>query len=470
MSRRQRKRKTAQNLEIMGMHSSGKGWTLFQGRKVYFPYTLPGEIISGEIIYGGSEFLTGNLISIEKPHPQRRTHICKHSGLCGGCSWQHIQYPFQLQLKHQILSDALNHKGIPFKEIKPVVPSKNEFFYRNQIEFSFSAQRWFYDEEGKIDDLKERQAVGFNVSQLSDRIIDITKCYLQPEPSVFIARQVKKIAQSLNLSFFDFKDGRGMLRSLKILQDSTHRVILMLGFASQPNEAAFSLLEHLSTELPDVKSVFWKVYSNPFKAFGEKEIHCFEGDDRFLTMNDIDGFSFRVNPRSFFQTNRFIAPELFRYVAQKAEVKADDTIYDLYCGTGVLGIRLAKQAKKIIGIEFSKAAIEDAKENARLNGFHNCTFIKGDVLTTLTVDFIKKYGHPDIVIIDPPRSGTLIEIKKILLLESPQKIIYVSCNPQALVRDLQMLISKYEIEEIQPFDMFPQTPHIETVVVLNLKK
>jgi len=452
------------------MHSSGKGWTLFQGRKVYFPYTLPGEIISGEIIYGGSEFLTENLISIEKPHPQRRTHICKHSGLCGGCSWQHIQYSFQLLMKCQILEEALNHKGIPFKEIKPVVPSENEFFYRNRLEYSFSAQRWFYDNEGKINNTKERQAVGFNVSQLNDRIIDITECYLQPEPSVFIALQAKKFAQSLNLSFFNFKDGSGMIRSIEILQDNTPKVILMVGFAIQPNEEAFRFLDHLYNDLSAVKSVFWKIYSNPFKSFGEKEVHLFKGEYRFLTINNINRFSFRLSPQSFFQTNRFIAPKLFEYVAHKAGVKSDDTIYDLYCGTGVLGICMANQAKKVVGIEFSEAAIEDAKENARLNGFHNCTFIQGDVLTTLTVDFIKKYGHPDIVIIDPPRSGTLIEIKKILLLESPQKIIYVSCNPQALARDLQMLILKYEIEEIQPFDMFPQTPHIETVVVLNLKK
>ncbi|HOX81331.1 MAG TPA: hypothetical protein PLF20_09805, partial [Bacteroidales bacterium] len=283
MSRRQRKRKTAQNLEIMGMHSSGKGWTLFQGRKVYFPYTLPGEIISGEIIYGGSEFLTGNLISIEKPHPQRRTHICKHSGLCGGCSWQHIQYSFQLLMKCQILEEALNHKGIPFKEIKPVVPSENEFFYRNRLEYSFSAQRWFYDNEGKINNTKERQAVGFNVSQLNDRIIDITECYLQPEPSVFIALQAKKFAQSLNLSFFNFKDGSGMIRSIEILQDNTPKVILMVGFAIQPNEEAFRFLDHLYNDLSAVKSVFWKIYSNPFKSFGEKEVHLFKGEYRFLT-------------------------------------------------------------------------------------------------------------------------------------------------------------------------------------------
>jgi 23S rRNA (uracil1939-C5)-methyltransferase len=470
MSRKQKKRKIARHLEIMGIHPSGKGWTLFQGRKVFIPNTITGEIISGEIVYGGSEFLSGNLIEIEKPHPYRQEPVCKHFKLCGGCLWQHIQYPYQLQLKSQILDEALNYKGIPFKEIKPIIPSENEFFYRNQLTFSFSSQRWFYDEEGKIDDAKERLAVGFNVAQLSNRIVDITECYLQPEPSVSIARQAKKIAQDLNISFFNFKNGSGTLRTLEILQDSTQNVIVMIGFASQPDEAAFRFLEHLLTNMPGVKSVFWKVYSNPFKAFGEMEVHCFDGKDRLLRINNIDGFSFRVSPQSFFQTNRFIAPKLFRYVMQKAEVKTDDTVYDLYCGTGILGIFLAKQAKKVIGIEFSPAAVEDAKENAILNGVHNCTFVQGDVLSTLTLDFIKKYGHPNVVILDPPRSGTLIEIKKILLSESPEKIIYVSCNPQALARDLQMLISKYEIEEIQPIDMFPQTPHIESVVVLSLKK
>jgi 23S rRNA (uracil1939-C5)-methyltransferase len=348
-----------------------------------------------------------------------------------------------------------------------VVPSDQQIFYRNRIEYSFSATRWFYEEEGDVDDPVKRLAVGFNIESRADRVLDIEECFLQPEPSHHISRVAKEIAIKQELAFWNLKQKTGLLRNLEIRNNTHGDTIAIVGFVYDEPALIQDYLTELSSSFPALSGLFYTVLADPLKGINGTVLK-FSGQNDFITEISSNQ-QFRIQPEGFYQTNPVQAANMFHLIRNLAGAKHDDLVYDLYTGSGAIAITLAADAGRVVGIEGMPSAVEEANQNAKLNNIENCYFVCGDVLKTFTPAFCEQYGKPDIIILDPPRSGTLIEIKKTMLQAKPRSIIYVSCNPAALAKDLKMLTSEYVIDTIQPVDMFPHTHHIETVVKLNLK-
>lgn len=465
MGRRPYKRKTAPGMVIEGMHPDGRAWGFFSGRKVYLSDAIPGETADVEVVYGKEVFLEGRIKQLIHPHPDRVDPFCPHFGICGGCTWQHISYPGQLKLKKQLLADVLMRRGLPVDNLQDVIPSEPHRFYRNRLEFSFSNLRWFHESEGRIEDPRDRLAIGFNARGLYGRVIDINQCFLANPAFVDIAQKIKQSAIDEGLSFFDFKTGEGRLRSLELRSTSGGQVQALVGFAVKPSEEERNWLQHLVAEIPTVHSWYYLVWNNAFRADFPSEIQHISGDEFLIEL--YNGLNIRYSVSGFSQANIFLAPEMFRFVSTLVNSGVGTHVYDLYSGSGVIGLHLAAQGARVTGIEAHGAAVDDARENARINGLEQCSFFQGDVLTTFNPDFMERHGRPDILILDPPRSGTLKEILKNILLSRPSEVVYVSCNPQALARDLALLVPPYKIRCIQPFDMFPHTPHLETVAFLT---
>lgn len=468
MGRRPYKRKIAPEMVIEGLHPEGRFWGVFSGRRVYLPDAIPGEWADVEVTFGGQTYLEGKIIRLLKSHPYRQMPFCKHAGICGGCSFQHILYEHQLTLKKQILEEIFDRKGLPKGVIRNVIPSQPDRHYRNRLEFSFSNRRWFYDNEGKVENLGERLAVGFSARGLPGRVVDITECHLGSEKAVSWARFAMKIAIEEGVVFYDFKTGEGELRSLEIFRNSFGKSQIVVGLAHSPSETVQHFLHRLISAIPEVDSWYGVVWNNPFKADYPAFVWHLAGDS-FLFEN-YNQLRIRYSVGGFSQANLYLAPSLFRFITEQARIEPDMHALDLYCGSGVIGLHLAREGAKVIGIEGNPLAVEDAIFNASTNGLNNCTFIYGDVLNTFNLAFLKAYGNPEIIVLDPPRSGTLKEILKNIISSKALRVIYISCNPQAMARDLQMLIAHFDIEVVQPFDMFPHTPHLETVAVMSRKK
>ncbi|MGC8864850.1 MAG: 23S rRNA (uracil(1939)-C(5))-methyltransferase RlmD [Bacteroidales bacterium] len=465
MGRRPYKRKLAPGMVIEGMHPDGRAWGFFSGRKVYLPDSIPGEKADVEVIYGKEAFLEGRIKQLISPDPLRVAPFCPHFGVCGGCTWQHMSYSRQLELKKQLLAEALSRKGLPIDTLKDVIPSEPHQYYRNRLEFSFSNLRWFDESEGRIEDSKDRLAVGFNARGLYGRVVDIRQCYLANPDFVNIAQKIKQSAIREGLSFFDFKTGEGRLRSLELRITSLGKKQVLIGFTEMPAQKELKWMQTLANEILHVHSWYYLVWHNAFRADYPSDIRYFWGDE-FL-IEQYNGLTIRYSASGFSQANLFLAPQMFRYIGTLVKVGQGIHVYDLYSGSGVIGLHLAAQGARVTGIEAHASAVEDARENARINNLDQCRFFQGDVLTTFTPEFMKAHGRPDVLILDPPRSGTLKEIIKNIIGSGAPEVVYVSCNPQALARDLALLVPHYNISSIQPFDMFPHTPHLETVALLT---
>lgn len=465
MGRRPYKRKIAPGMVIEGIHPDGRAWGFFSGRKVYLADAIPGETADVEVVYGKEVFLEGRIKQLIHPHPERFVPFCPHFGVCGGCTWQYISYPGQLVLKKQLLAEALMRRGLPVDNLQDVIPSKPNRYYRNRLEFSFSNLRWFDESEGRIEDPRDRLAVGFNARGLFGRVIDIRQCYLANPAFVDLAQKIKQSAVDGSLSFFDFKTGDGRLRSLELRSTSGGQVQALVGFAARPSEEEGNWLQRLVAEIPIIHSWYYLVWNNAFRVDFPAEIHHVSGDPFLYEQHN--GLNIRYSVSGFSQANLFLASELFSFISHQVHVKAGTHVYDLYSGSGVIGLHLAARGARVTGIEAHGAAVDDARENARINGFEQCSFYEGEVLTTFTREFMERHGKPDILILDPPRSGTLKEILKNILQSGVPEVVYVSCNPQALARDLALLVPVYQIRNIQPFDMFPHTPHLESVTLLR---
>jgi 23S rRNA (uracil1939-C5)-methyltransferase len=465
MGRRPYKRKIALGMVVEGMHPEGRSWGVFSGRRVYIPDAIPGELTDVEVTYGGQAFLEGKIIRLINPHASRQQPFCKHYGICGGCSFQHIAYPHQLSLKKQLLQEALAHKGISAEALRDVIPSLPDRNYRNRLEFAFSNLRWFYEDEGRVNSYEDRLAVGFSARGISGRIVDISECYLGGEEAIQIARAARQYALESGLSFFDFKTGAGELRSLEVRRNRAGQKQVLIGFAGIPSDAGQRFLNRLISALPEVNSWYALSWNNSFKADFPHRVWHLAGE--VFLQEDYNGLILRYSAGGFSQANLFLAGDLFAFVASQAQIAPGMHAFDLYSGSGVIGLHLARLGARVTGIEGNAEAVEDAIASAAINGLDNCTFVCGDVLATFNEEFMEAHGRPDIIVLDPPRSGTLKEILKNIVASGARRVIYVSCNPQALARDLLMLLPTYSLEILQPFDMFPHTPHLETVAVLS---
>ncbi len=457
---------------IEGFGDAGQCVAHHEGFAVFVKNVAPGDVVDLSAVKRKNYFEAVPL-KFHKWSEDRTAPRCKHFGTCGGCKWQHVNYPTQLAQKQQIVEDNLQRIAkVDLPAIDRIIGSPEAFYYRNKLEFTFSNRRWLTREE--IDSGKDfaESALGFHVPKLFDRIVDIDECHLQPDPSNQIKNSIRSYAIENGLSFYDIKAKNGFLRNLIVRNTSTGELMVIVQVGEE-NESLFPLLDFLGSSFPQITSLLYVINKKGNETFHDLELHTYNGRDFIWEeMPDYRGdrkLKFRIGPKSFFQTNTHQAETLYRKALDFAELKGKETVYDLYTGTGTIALYAASSAQKIVGIEYVEAAVEDARINARENVVENTTFVAGDMKDVLDEEFISTHGQPDVIITDPPRAGMHKEVVQKLLELSAPKIVYISCNPATQARDLAILDQQYEVKKVQPVDMFPHTSHIESVVLLELK-
>lgn len=463
-----RPNKIIEGVEIIDTSSEGKAVARVDDLVVFVEGAVPGDTCTILISRIKKKFAEAKLLKLEKPSPQRIDAVCTHFGSCGGCKWQHLDYEAQLYYKQKHVHDSLTRLAkVNFPELKPIVGAEKNYNYRNKLEFTFSAKKWLTKEEIESGKEFNRNALGFHIPGLFDKIIDIETCYLQKDPSNAIRNEVRDFALKNNFSFFDIREKHGFLRNLLIRTANTGEIMVLVSFFREEKENQDALLNHLKSKFPEITSLLYIINPKGNETFHDLDVHCFYGRDYII--EEMEGLKFKIGPKSFFQTNSDQAFELYKITRHLAGLTGNELVYDLYTGTGTIACFVAKQAKKVVGIEYVDAAIEDAKVNAALNKIDNTIFYAGDMKDMLTQDFISKHGKPDVIITDPPRAGMHEDVIKVLNEVKAKRIVYVSCNPSTQARDLAALDINYKIMEVQPVDMFPQTHHVENVVLLELK-
>jgi 23S rRNA (uracil1939-C5)-methyltransferase len=463
-----RPNKIIEGVEIIDTSSEGKAVARVDDLVVFVEGAVPGDTCTILISRIKKKFAEAKLLKLEKPSPQRIDAVCTHFGSCGGCKWQHLDYEAQLYYKQKHVHDSLTRLAkVNFPELKPIVGAEKNYNYRNKLEFTFSAKKWLTKEEIESGKEFNRNALGFHIPGLFDKIIDIETCYLQKDPSNAIRNEVRDFALKNNFSFFDIREKHGFLRNLLIRTANTGELMVLVSFFREEKENQDALLNHLKSKFPEITSLLYIINPKGNETFHDLDVHCFYGRDYII--EEMEGLKFKIGPKSFFQTNSDQAFELYKITRQLSGLTGNELVYDLYTGTGTIACFVAKQAKKVVGIEYVDAAIEDAKVNAALNKIDNTIFYAGDMKDMLTQDFISKHGNPDVIITDPPRAGMHEDVIKVLNEVKAKRIVYVSCNPSTQARDLAALDINYKIMEVQPVDMFPQTHHVENVVLLELR-
>ncbi len=429
---------------------------------VFVPYAAPGDVADIRVVGAKKKFLIGEIVTLHTPSPDRIQPLCSHFGVCGGCKWQHVQYTSQLAWKQQVVLDAFTrlHK-VQIPTIRPISGSDAIWHYRNKLEYSFSMCRWVLPGEPEEAD---RRAAGFHIPGRFDRILDIETCFLQDDLNNQIRLFIKDMAFDLGLSFYHPKEQKGYMRNVIIRNNQVGDWMVILIIGDEDTSPAIQILDALCDKFPEIKSSFWVVNTKMNDTIYDLETHQHRGA-AFLT-EGIDQLTFRVRPKSFFQPNGQQAGKLYHFALEMAQIKPTDVVYDLYCGTGTLSLLAAKKSAKVVGIESVPQAINDANENAQQNGITNCHFEVGDMRFLFNNDLLNKYGPPDVVITDPPRSGMHEDVIRQLMEVGADRIVYVSCNPATQARDIQMMETTYEVAAIQPVDMFPHTHHVENVVLL----
>jgi len=437
---------------------------------VFVPHVIPGDVVDIQINRKRTSYQEGFPIAFHEYSKDRIEPFCSHFGACGGCKWQILPYDKQLFYKAKQVKDVFQRIGkFAFPEIKPIKASAHTEFYRNKLEFSFSNKRWLTNEDmADRESITDFNAVGFHVTGKFDKIVDVTKCHLQQDPSNAIRNEVKEYATEHNLTFFDIKEHSGFLRSLIIRTASTGEVMVILSFYHENKKDRIALLDHLKTTFPSIASLMYVINGKGNDTIADLDIICYHGNDHIF--EEMEGLKFIIGPKSFYQTNSEQTYELYKIARDFAALTGNEIVYDLYTGTGTIANFIASKASKVIGVEYVPEAIEDAKKNAILNGITNTSFVAGDMKDVFTQLFIDTNGHPDVIILDPPRAGIHEDVVKGIVYCMPQRIVYVSCNPATQARDLSLLAEYYEIKEVQPVDMFPHTHHVENVVKLVKKE
>ncbi len=463
------------NITIETMAAEGKCIAKYEGLVIFIQGGAPGDIVEIELTKIKSSFLEGRVTKIQTLSPHRAQPFCTHFGLCGGCSWQHINYDTQLQYKQQQVIDNLERLGgLKLPAIRPIVASAKTDHYRNKLDYTFTANRWLTKEElaKAMEESRYEVGLGYHLPGAFDRVFDVAECHLQSDPSDALRLLVKKVAVENNIPFFDLRRQTGFLRTLTIRSSNTNEVMVILQVTSDKMEWTEIILKSIADHFPGVTSLNYIINNKRNDTFADLDVICWKGNS-YITekMPASDGsktLEFRVGPKSFYQTNSDQAYELYKVAAQLADLKGDDLVYDLYTGTGTIANFVASQSKMVVGLEYVAAAIEDAKANSKLNNIHNTEFFAGDMKDLLTEVFLAQHGRPDVVITDPPRAGMHEDVCHMLRKALPKRIVYVSCNPATQARDLKILSEKYTINAVQPVDMFPHTVHVENVVRLDL--
>lgn len=458
-----------ENVKIEAVAAEGKSLAHVDGTVVFVEFAVPGDIVNVKVTKKKKNYMEGFILEIVKPSEDRLQPFCEHFGICGGCRWQPLPYDMQLKAKQQQVWDQLvriGHLEIP--DISPILPSDKTKYYRNKLEFTFSNKRWIYNNEDP-DSLtdEERLGLGFHVGKFFDKVLDIKHCSLQPEPSNEIRLFIREYAVNHNLEFYNIRENTGFLRNIIIRNNQVGDVMLTVCFAYDDQDKIVPMLDAIAVEFPQIKSLHYVINEKLNDSISDLDCILYKGEDAIWeTMGKL---KFKIGPKSFYQTNSEQAYKLYSVAKEFAALTGNEVVYDLYTGTGTIAQFISDKASKVIGIEYVKEAIEDARINAEANGITNCTFFDGDMKDILTADFIREHGKPEVMIIDPPRAGMHPDVVKVIMEAAPERIVYVSCNPASQARDLAMMSPMYEITAVQPVDMFPHTMHVENVCALKLK-
>lgn len=453
-------------IPIEKIAAEGKCIAKINGQVIFVSGVAPGDVVDLRIVKKKKNFLEAVPVKFHAYSEKRETPFCEHFSQCGGCKWQHISYNSQLEYKQQEVVDQLTRIGkVALPPISPIIASSQTQYYRNKLEFTFSNKRWLSTDEIKSDNVINRDGLGFHLPGQFDKILDIKHCYLQETPSNEIRLALKKFALDHQLEFYDIQQNTGLLRNLVIRTSSVGEIMVIVQVGQNKEREIQAIMTFLHKEFTQISSLNYVVNTKKNETFHDLEVVCFAGKP--YISEKMEDFQFRIGPKSFYQTNSMQAYELYKVARNFAGLTGNETVYDLYTGTGTIAQFVSRQAKKVVGIEFVEAAIEDAKSNAKLNGIDNCFFYAGDMKDILSEEFINKEGKPDVIITDPPRAGMHADVVNTLLSIGAQKIVYVSCNPATQARDLALLDADYEVKAVQPVDMFPHTYHVENVVLLE---
>lgn len=476
MARGERKTVILQNITIEAVAAEGKALAHAKlpteseeatPRVLFVEFAVPGDVVDVMVTRRKKSFMEGRIVRLVRPSPDRIEPFCSHFGTCGGCKWQILPYPLQLEAKRRQVFDQLvriGHLEVP--EIRPAFGSAKTTEYRNKLEFTASEKRWVLtgeDPENLSDE--ERVGLGFHVGKYFDKVLDIRHCYLQREPSNKIRLFVRKYALENGISFYNLREKTGILRNMFVRTAENQQVMLIVCFGEDfPGRAP--MLDAIAAEFPEISSLYYVINSKVNDSVTDQECILYRGSDAIY--ESMEGLRFKIGPKSFYQTNTDQAYELYKVARDFAGLTGSETVYDLYTGTGTIAQFVSSKAAKVVGIEYVPEAIEDAKENAKANGITNCEFFAGDMKDVLTPEFIAEHGRPDVIILDPPRAGIHPDVAKVILDALPGRMVYVSCNPASQARDLAVFSSRYRITAVQPVDMFPHTQHVENVCKLEL--
>jgi 23S rRNA (uracil1939-C5)-methyltransferase len=470
MSRRKNKKQVFTNVEVVDAGAKGKSIAKADdGRVIFLSNAVPGDIVDVQTHKKRKSYFEGKAIAFHKLSEKRTDPKCEHFGTCGGCKWQFMDYKYQLEYKENEVINNLRRIGhLDLPEVTPILGSAEQYFYRNKMEFSFSDSRWLTFEEIESDeDLGDRNALGFHIPGMWDKILNVDKCWLQADPSNAIRNSVRNFAIENGLEFFNTRQQKGLLRTMMIRTTSIGELMVMIQFYDDNQTKRELLLDHLSEKFPEITSLQYVVNQKANDTIYDQNVVCYKGRDHIF--EEMEGLKFKINAKSFYQTNSEQAFELYKITREFAGLTGDELVYDLYTGTGTIAQFVAKEVKHVIGVESVPDAITAAKENAQFNGIENVDFFVGDMKNVFNDAFIAANGQPDVIITDPPRDGMHKDVVEQILKIAPKRVVYVSCNSATQARDLALMKDDYTIIKTQAVDMFPQTHHVENVVLLEHK-
>ncbi len=470
MGKRKKELPTLDGVEITDVAAEGNALARVNDMVVFIPFGAPGDVARVKLDKKKKSYAEGHIEELTTPSPIRVEPRCEHFGTCGGCRWQHLPYDFQLRCKQKQVQDCLERIAkVPFPEITPILGSKTIWDYRNKMEYTFSNRCWLTFEQLRSgEEFPDRNAAGFHIPGAFDKVLDIHRCHLQDGISNELRLFVKQFAKDNGLSFYDLREQHGLLRTLMIRIASTGEVMAVVIFGEDAPDQVKMVMDAITAQFGDrITSLLYVINLKVNDTFADLPVLCHSGKE--WIEEEMEGLKFRVGPKSFYQTNSRQALELYKVARNFAALTGNELVYDLYTGTGTIANFVASQARHVIGIEYVPEAIADAKVNSEVNGITNTEFYAGDMKDVLTSEFIQQHGHPDVMIIDPPRAGMHQDVVDVILDTEPKRLVYVSCNPASQARDLALLDCKYRIDAVQPVDMFPHTQHVENVVRLSLK-
>ena len=465
MSRHSKLDIVLENLVIESVAAEGKSIAHTpEGQVVFVGFAVPGDVVNVRVVRKKKAWMEGQIIQIVKPSEQRLEPFCEHFTVCGGCRWQPLPYEIQLAAKQRQVYDQLTRIGhLEVPEFRPILGSDKTRYYRNKLEFSASCKRWMTAEE-IASGVPAGPGLGFHVGKYFDKVLDIERCHLQPEPTNAIRLFIKKFCLDNGVSFYDIRENRGQLRNMFVRTTDAGAVMVIVCFGEDfPLRAP--LLDAVAKEFPQISSLYSVINGKKNDTIGDQTCILHSGEPAIS--EEMEGLRFKIGPKSFYQTNTGQAHKLYTVAREFAALTGNEMVYDLYTGTGTIAQFVSRGAKRVIGIEYVPEAIEDAKINAKGNGITNCEFYAGDMKDILTADFIAQHGRPDVIIVDPPRAGMHPDVVKTILQAAPERIVYVSCNPATQARDMEMMSEDYAITAVQPVDMFPHTFHVENVCRLD---